>query len=115
MDATTFAATRNIKLQQLAARYPNVGFELAQAQHVEGTIRDDSSLTLLAAVILLLPTASEATTVAACTHESAHSDLLELARNAAAMNRQVAASLLALLEKLGGTLVPTRCTRGTFR
>ena len=95
MDATTFAASRNIKLRQLDARYPNVGFELAQAQHVEGTIRDDSSLPLLAAIIILLPTADEAATAAACNHESAHGDLLELARNAAVLNRQAAASLLA--------------------
>ena len=39
---------------------------LAQAQHVEGTIRDDSSLPLLAAIIILLPTADEAATSAAC-------------------------------------------------
>jgi hypothetical protein len=31
---------RNIKLQQLAARYPDMSFELAQAQHVEGTISE---------------------------------------------------------------------------
>ena len=95
MDVATFAASRNIKLQQLAARYPIVGFELAQAQHVEDTIRDDSSLPLLAAVILLLPTADEAATVATCNHESVHSNLLDLAKNAAALNRQAAASLLA--------------------
>ena len=95
MDATTFAATRNGQHQQLVTRFPNASFELAQAQQVENMIKPDSSRTFLAAVILLLPTASEAAQAAACSCESAHGDLLELAGKAAALNRQVASCLLA--------------------
>ena len=95
MDANTFATARNVQLQQLAIRFPNASFELAQAQRVENMIKENSPLTLLAAIILLLPTASEAAQTAACSCESAQHELLELAREAAALNRQEASRLPA--------------------
>jgi hypothetical protein len=45
---------------------------------IHDSIKEDSSRSFLAAVIVLLPTASQAAHAAACSSESAQGDLLEL-------------------------------------
>jgi hypothetical protein len=62
----------------------------AQAIIIDNSIKGYSSLPFLAAIILLLPTASQAAQAAACNSETAQGDLLEHAKTTAASNRQQA-------------------------
>jgi hypothetical protein len=77
------------QLKQLATRFTQVGVDTAQATIIDDSIKEDSSLPFLAAVILLLSTASQADQVAACHFETAQGDILEHATNTAASNRQL--------------------------
>jgi hypothetical protein len=90
MDSEAFALASSVQLKQLAERFTQVGVDTAQAKLISDSIRPDSSLPFLAAVILLLPTACQAAVAAACNHVVDPAELHIHAKQTADANNQQA-------------------------